>query len=167
MKRKRSRNEDITTPASQKIALPSFPKDGGVEHDTVSHATKRAPRSSKIEDVNEAIGRMDKSLLSDHFAKHIKRHLGDLSTVELDEKYLPSAAFLDTSEFESSRNLSTLAEYIEKFTPGGKDELRDTVEATSSPHTLFFASSGIRAADVTRFVKLYKLYVFHSTDIRC
>jgi protein CMS1 len=79
--------------------------------------------------------------------------LGDLGTVELDEKYLSSKAFLNTSEFEPIRNLSTLPEYIEDFTPGGMDELRDTVEATSSPHTLFVASSGIRAADLTRSVK--------------
>jgi protein CMS1 len=80
----------------------------------------------------------------------IKRHLGDLSTVELDEKYLPSKAFLNTSEFERSRNLSTLPEYIQQFTPEGDDELRGTVEATASPHTLFIASSGIRAADLAR-----------------
>jgi protein CMS1 len=80
--------------------------------------------------------------------------LGDLDTAELDEKYLPSKAFLNTSEFELGRNLSNLPKYIERFTPQGKDELRDSVEATSSPHTLFIASSGIRAADLTRSVKL-------------
>jgi protein CMS1 len=89
----------------------------------------------------------------------IKWHLGDLDTAELDEKYLPSTAFLNTSEFELSRNLSNLPKYIEKFTPKGKDELRDSVEATSSPHTLFVASSGIRAADLTRSIKLRNLYL--------
>lgn len=85
--------------------------------------------------------------------------MGDLSTVELDEKYMSSKAFVNTSEFDSARNLSTLPEYLEKFTPGGKDELKDTAQANSSPHTLFIASSGIRAADVTRFVKLPQLRI--------
>jgi protein CMS1 len=84
----------------------------------------------------------------------IKRHLGDFSTVELDKKYLPSKAFLNTSEFEPRRNLATLPAYIEQFTPGGIDELRGPAETNSTPHTLFVASSGIRAADLTRSVKL-------------
>lgn len=70
--------------------------------------------------------------------------------MEFDEKYLPSKVFLNTSEFEQGRNLSTLPEYIQQFTPEGADELRGTVEASSSPHTLFVASSGIRAADLAR-----------------
>jgi len=165
LKRKRDEKGDITTHVTGEIETPSRKEDADAKHHTISHATKEAPRSSEVEDANEAIGHMDNSLLSDHFAKQIKRHLGDLSTVELDEKYLPSAAFLDTSEFQSSRNLSNLPEYIEKFTPGGKDELKDTAEATSSPHTLFFASSGIRAADLTRFRSAVQaICFFNSAD---
>ena len=95
----------------------------------------------------------------------IKRHLGDLSAVELDEKYLPSKAFFNTSEYETGRALSTLPEYIQKFTPKGEDELKSTIEATSSPHTLFVASSGIRAANLTRFNTLQHLYLHTSADV--
>ena len=102
------------------------------------------------EDVDEAIGHMDSSLLADYFAKQIKRFLGDLSSAELDEKYLPASAFLNTSEFGSSRRIESIPSYLERFAPGGKEELTDTVESTSSPHTLFVTSSGLRAADLTR-----------------
>jgi len=154
LKRKRDDKEDISTLATKKAATsPSL----STEIDKRNGTTKRGPRKLNKPpdtiDIDEAIGHMDNSLLADHFAKQIRRHLGDLSTAELDEKYMPLKAFLNTSEFESTRNLSTLPQYIEKFTPGGRDELKDTVEATSSPHTLFIASSGIRAADLTRFVE--------------
>jgi hypothetical protein len=154
LKRKRDDKEDISTLATKKAATsPSL----STEIDEKNGTTKRGPRKLNKPpdtiDIDEAIGHMDNNLLADHFVKQIRRHLGDLSTAELDEKHMPLKAFLNTSEFESTRNLSTLPQYIEKFTPGGRDELKDTVEATSSPHTLFIASSGIRAADLTRFVE--------------
>ena len=111
-----------------------------------------ASKSPVAEEVDDSITHMDSSLLADHFAKQIKRHFGDLSTVELDKKYLPAKAFLNTSEFESPRLLDCVPSFLEQFTPGGKDELMVTAESTSSPHTLFIASSGLRAADLTRLV---------------
>jgi protein CMS1 len=156
LKRKRGDKDDINAPATKKAAT------SPTEVDEKSGTTKQEPgklnRLLDVLDIDEAIGHMDNSLLADHFAKQVRRHLGDLSTVELDEKFMPSKAFLNTSEFESTRNLSSLPLYIEKFTPGGRDELAGTVEATSSPHTLFIASSGIRAADLTRFVELQELH---------
>ena len=167
LKRKRHENDTIITRVTKKTTIsPSLRRNVDAKRNLDGPGMKKAPRSSNTEDVNETIGHMDNILLSDHFAKQIKRHLGDLSTVELDEKYLPSTAFLNTSEFGSSRNTSTLPEYVERFTPGEEDDLKDTIGATSSPHTLFVASSGIRAADLTRPVELHKFYVSHSTDTR-
>jgi protein CMS1 len=167
LKRKRDDKHDISTLATKKAA--TSPSSPSAEIDEKNDTTKQGPRKlnrlPEAIDIDEAIGYMDNSLLADHFAKQIRRHLGDLSTVELEEKYMPLKAFLNTSEFESIRNLSTLPQYIEKFTPGGRDELKSTVDATSSPHTLFIASSGIRAADLTRFAELQQLHIIVSTDI--
>jgi protein CMS1 len=159
LKRKRDDKHDISTLATKKGATSPSPSAGIDEKDgTIKQAPRKLNKLPDVLDIDEAIGHMDNSLLADHFAKQIRRHLGDLSIAELDEKYIPSKAFLNTSEFKSIRNLSTLPQYIEKFTPGGRDELKDTVEATSSPHTLFIASSGIRAADLTRFVGLQEFH---------
>lgn len=111
------------------------------------------------DDIDDSIRQMDSSLLADYYAKQIKRHLGDLSTVELDGKYLPTTAFLNTSEFDESRTLLSVPSFLRQFTPGGGEELMTTVEAISSPHTLFVASSGLRAADLTRFVDLHESYI--------
>ena len=155
LKRKHDENDATVTQVTKKTTIsPSLKEEVDAKHESNAQAMKRAAQSSKTEDVNEAMRHLDNILLSDHFAKQIKRHLGDLSTVELNQKYLPSTAFLNTSEFDASRKQSTLPEYIKKFTPGGEDELKDTIRATSSPHTLVIASSGIRAADLTRFVEL-------------
>ena len=155
LKRKRNENDTTDTQVTKKTTTsPSLDEEVDAKHESNGQAMKRAARSSETADVNEAIRHLDNILLSDHFAKQIKRHLGDLSTVELDQKYLPSTAFLNTSAFDASRKQSTLPEYIKKFTLGGEDELKDTTGATSSPHTLVIASSGIRAADLTRFGEL-------------
>jgi hypothetical protein len=70
LKRKRDENENTVTQATKKTATsPSLPEDGDEKHNTTSDPTKNAQRSSKMEDVNEAIGHMDNSLLADHFAK--------------------------------------------------------------------------------------------------
>jgi protein CMS1 len=160
LKRKRDDKDDISTLATKPAATsPSLSAKIDEKNGTTKQARRKLNKIPDVLDIDEAIGHMDNSLLADHFAKQIRRHLGDLSIAELDEKYMPSKAFLNTSEFESTRNLSTLPQYIEKYTPGGRDELKDTVEATSSPHTLFIASSGIRAADLTRFVELQELYI--------
>jgi protein CMS1 len=155
LKRKRDDKDDIGRPVTKKATTsPSLSAEIDEKNGKTNRGPRKLDRPSDALDIDEAIGHMDNSLLADHFAKQIRRHLGDLNIVELDEKYMPVKAFLNTSEFESTRNLSTLPQYIEKFTPGGRDELKETVEATSSPHTLIIASSGIRAADLTRFVEL-------------
>lgn len=54
---------------------------------------KKAPEevedSSKLDGINESIGKMDGRLLADFFAQKAKRHNKELTAVELNDIYLP------------------------------------------------------------------------------
>lgn len=137
-------------PSSAKAKERTAKKRNGNNDDDIAGSGVSKPHP--LEDVDSAIGQMNSSLLADYFAQQIKRHFGDLSTLELDEKYPSAKAFLNTSEFKFPRIQISVPGFLEHFTVGGKEELRSTVDTPASPHTLFIASSGIRAADLTRSV---------------
>ena len=70
-----------------------------------SKASKIAPECSQTSpaagvDIDESIGHMDPGLLADHIAKKIKRCFRELSSIELEDKYLSQKVFYDTSEVE-------------------------------------------------------------------
>jgi hypothetical protein len=70
LKRKRDENETTTPQISKKPATSLFlPEDVDEKDNATSNITKSAGRLSKMEDIDEAIGHMDSSLLADHFAK--------------------------------------------------------------------------------------------------
>lgn len=100
-------------------------------------------------DVDESIGKMDPALLADHVAKRIKRFFPDLSTIELEDKYLPQQIFYDTTDFELPRKLDNLPSFLERFS-GSADTLSSSSGSPGSPHTLVISASGLRASDVTR-----------------
>jgi protein CMS1 len=100
--------------------------------------------------IDETIGNMDPSLLADHVAKKIKQSFRDLSTVELEDKYLSQKIFSDTSEFQPNRKLEHLPSFLEQFSYR-PESLSSSRDSPGSPHTLVIAASGLRAADVTRF----------------
>ena len=127
--------------------------DGGDEvspkpETSVPESSKKRSRAN--EEIDESIGHMDPSLLADHVAKKTKRSFGDLSNVELEDKYLSQQIFYDTSNFDLLRNLDNLPTFLEHFS-NSNESFSNTSENTGSPHTLVVAASGLRAADVTRF----------------
>lgn len=126
--------------------------EGAVQPDSDPSMRKRSQRPQTNDQVDENIAYMDNRLLADLFARQIKRHYNELTAVELNDLYLPSSAFRDTSDFSSTRHLDSLAAFLHDFTPGGKEALSTTCEETGNPHTLFMTSSGIRAAEITRSV---------------
>lgn len=101
---------------------------------------------------NEAIAAMNPSLISDYFAKSLKKFSPDSTAIELEEKYLPTRSILDTTSSSSPRVAKNLPEYLETFC-GGKEELSKGQKA--SPHTLIITQSGIRTADLAREVRLF------------
>ena len=126
--------------------------EGALEPTLDPSTRKRSQKQQSDDQVDENIGHMDTRLLADLFARQIKRHYTELTAVEMNDLYVPSSAFRDTSDFSSTRNLDSLAIFLQDFTSGGQEALSTTCEETGSPHTLLVTSSGIRAADITRSV---------------
>ena len=106
-------------------------------------------RSAADGDIDESIRHMDPGILADHISKKFRRFYRDLSSIELEDKYLPQKIFSDTSGFEASRTLGDLPSFLEHFSDKTED-LSTSSERPGSPHTLVIAASGMRAADVTR-----------------
>ncbi|KIV81223.1 hypothetical protein PV11_08650 [Exophiala sideris] len=104
--------------------------------------------------IDETIALMDPALLADHFAKCIKKALPNSSAIELDESYLPTKSFRNTTAFEQPRTGSNLPAFLEQFSNTGKAELSAS-EEKGSPHTIIITSSGIRTADLTRDLRVF------------
>lgn len=92
---------------------------------------------------------------ADLFARLIRDHASkDLTSIELSDKYISSSVFVDSSDFKNARNLSTVGEFIEKYT--GREDLKSANKEVGRPHTLLLASSAIRVADLVRSLKYLK-----------
>lgn len=112
--------------------------------------TDTAKRRPGIDgDIDESIRHMDPALLADHLSKKIKRSFRDLSTLELEDKYLSQRIFSDTTSFDVTRSLENLPSFLEHISDCTED-LSVSDEVPGSPHTIIVAASGLRAADVTR-----------------
>lgn len=128
--------------------------------DSEGKPTKKTslPKRPIQTEADEAIASMGPSLLADHFAKSIRKEFPDSSSLELEDQYLPTKAFRDTTAFDKTHVAPNLPDFLEKFTENGKDALVHCEEG-SGPHTLVITSSGIRTADVAR-----ELRVFNSAE---
>ncbi|KAF2427588.1 hypothetical protein EJ08DRAFT_592794 [Tothia fuscella] len=128
--------------------------------------SKKQKRTKKPKDINEddlnadlginlAIGRMDGQLMVDYVAQRTKRFQSDLTTVELEELYLPTKAILDTSSWEEMRDLTQLPAFLRKFAEPG-ETLEVGPLSKGSPHTLVITAAGLRAADLTRALRTFE-----------
>ncbi|KIW16494.1 hypothetical protein PV08_06549 [Exophiala spinifera] len=122
----------------------------GTENDRPSkrQASQPTPLPRPTE-VDETIAMMNPALLADHFAKAIRKYNPNSASLELEEQYLPTKAFRDTTGFDGIHSADRLAAFLEQFSENGKAELT-ACEAKQQPHTLIIAPSGIRAADLNR-----------------
>ncbi|KAF2007510.1 hypothetical protein P154DRAFT_541616 [Amniculicola lignicola CBS 123094] len=100
--------------------------------------------------VNHAFERMDSQLLADYVNARTRLYGKDLSSVELEDKFIPARTLHDSSSWSKPRTLDNLAAFLKdqsanlKATPG---------KPTGAPHTIVVTSSGIRAADTFRALK--------------
>lgn len=117
-------------------------------------AKKQQTQRPEQTEYDEALAMMDPTILSDHVAKAVKRHLSDSTTIELEDKFVSSKAFRDTTSFTEPRVAKHLPAFLERFTTGGKDAL-STSDTVASPHTIIVTASGIRAADIHREVRCF------------
>ena len=153
LKRKRELDEsgNVETTPAKRPALDSKP----AKRSTNDSELVKTPTPDTLEAANpkkehppapDAV--FDPALLADHFAKSIRKSYPNSSSIELDERYLPAKAFLDTTDYEKDRVAANLPDFLERFS-AGKDGL-STCDGKASPHTLVVASSGMRTADLYR-----------------
>lgn len=98
---------------------------------------------------------VDPTLLADQFARAVRKWFPESSPIELEQQCLPIKAFLNSSEYEKPRIPSNLPDFLEKFSPNGRDGLSTCAEK-ASPHTLVITSSGMRTADLYRELRIFQ-----------
>ncbi|KAI9716086.1 MAG: hypothetical protein M1812_005513 [Candelaria pacifica] len=135
----------------------------GIEKNAVSKKLKHqaVPADADLDlvsGINYAIGRMDNRILADHVAQQIKRLGGDLSLVELEDRYIPEKAIQDTSAWENLRDLKNLPDFLERYSTksGKKKNLSAASKAKGAPHTIVVAAAGLRAADLARTLRVFQ-----------
>lgn len=66
-------------------------------------------------------------------------------------KHQTESAIQDTSDWTQPRLLPDLPQFLDKYNSGRPKRLSFASKKLGAPHTLFVTSSGLRAADVTRY----------------
>ncbi|PGG97319.1 hypothetical protein AJ79_09250 [Helicocarpus griseus UAMH5409] len=160
--KKRSREEDDGA-QSAKAAPSTAPPASTDESGSKKKKRKRAKEiaedpkdAGKKDGIDESIGKMDGRLLADFFAQQAKRHNSELTTVELDDVYVPEQAFLDTSSWKSPRKLENLPMFLKVYSKKQIESLAAAPEENGSPHTLVITLAGLRAADITRALREFQ-----------
>ncbi|KAE8350278.1 U3-containing 90S pre-ribosomal complex subunit-domain containing protein [Aspergillus coremiiformis] len=126
-----------------------------LQQDTSPKEQKDTKQTETKGGSDEAIGKMDGRLLADHLMQKAKRHNKEFTAVELSDLSVPESSFLDTSSFDSPRQLDNLPAFIKAFSPKGS-VLSNSSEEKGTPHTLVVSPSGLRAADVVRALRTFQ-----------
>ncbi|TVY48120.1 Protein CMS1 [Lachnellula occidentalis] len=102
--------------------------------------------------INKAFSHMNSQLLADYVAQRTRRYESDLSSIELEDKYIPAKAIKDTTVWDKERNLDNLPGFLEKFA-GNTTKLWSASKKNGSPHTIIVTAAGLRAAEIARVVR--------------
>lgn len=77
--------------------------------------------------------------------------------------FVPEKHILDTTQWTAARTTDSLPEFLEKFAAPRRKKrgekgrtLSDAPKVNGSPHTLVIAGAGLRAADVTRALRVFQ-----------
>ncbi|KAF2265399.1 hypothetical protein CC78DRAFT_493591 [Lojkania enalia] len=100
--------------------------------------------------VNRAFERMDSQLLADYINARTRLYGKDLSSVELEDRFISARNILDSNSWSEPRTLDNLAAFLTKQSQKLKPA---PAESKGAPHTLVVTASGIRAADTFRALK--------------
>ncbi|KAF2205946.1 hypothetical protein GQ43DRAFT_436541 [Delitschia confertaspora ATCC 74209] len=101
--------------------------------------------------VNHSFEHMDSQLLSDYINQRTRHYGKELSTVELEDKFIPARFIQDSSSFSKPRTLENLAEFLKS--QNSKSMTPTPKTPSGAPHTLVITASGIRAADAFRSLR--------------
>jgi len=119
--------------------------------------------------INTAFSHMNNQLLADYIAQRTRKYESDLSSVELEDKYIPGKvlsvlftnlskgtsanAIEDTTSWDTLRTLDNLPGFLEKFS-GNSTKLWSASKKNGAPHTIIVTAAGLRAADLARYFLL-------------
>ncbi|KAJ4346118.1 Protein cms1 [Ascochyta clinopodiicola] len=100
--------------------------------------------------VNHAFERMDGQLVADYVNARTRLYGKELSSVELEDKFIPARTIYDSTSYSDPRKLDNLPAFLKKQFGALKPTSN---KPPGAPHTIVVTSSGIRAADVCRSLK--------------
>ncbi|RPA87056.1 hypothetical protein BJ508DRAFT_410633 [Ascobolus immersus RN42] len=107
---------------------------------------KRAPLQE--DPVNENIAQMNPTLLSDYFGQQIRKFDKDLSSVELEERYIPARYIYDTEKLPKDRSLKGLPDFLKAlYTETSQPK---NMKTPGHPHTIVITGAAIRAVEFRR-----------------
>ncbi|KAF8538896.1 U3-containing 90S pre-ribosomal complex subunit-domain containing protein, partial [Trichophaea hybrida] len=108
--------------------------------------------------INDSIAQMDPNLTADYISRRLRKFEKDMSAVELEDRFIPARAFLDTTSYSNDRTLANLPEFLETFLEahGNGKELNKTSETPGTPHTFIVTAAALRATDLARVVKKFQ-----------
>lgn len=147
---------DPTRPSSKKR------KRGVVEQGAKKTAKNTKGRRTAEEDeldgevgINNAFSHMDNQLLADYIAQRTRKYESDLSSIELEDKYIPANAIQDTTSWDKPRTLENLPSFLEKFS-GNSTKLWSASKKNGAPHTIIVTAAGLRAAHIAREMRKFQ-----------
>nr|AVI60840.1 P-loop containing nucleoside triphosphate hydrolase [Morchella crassipes] len=157
-KRKRKRAKEKANKAS---ALTSTPTTSTSRPPTKKSKPSTSKTTTTPDDgsIDETIAHMDPPLLADYVAARLKHWSPTLSSVELQDQYLPASLFTDTTQWTSQRTLANLPNYLEKccrVAGAKKFRLDRAAEEKGAPHTLVITSAALRASRIASALRKYQ-----------
>jgi protein CMS1 len=158
LKQKRDRDTFEANDAATSTLEPVKKKKYKSEKERRERSMADSPRDSEGagDNFEPSIAQMNPSLLAEHFAKTIKRIYKSDTDLELEERYLPSSTFMDTTSYTAERKKNLLFRFLEAVLPGSTHDLNRASTEKASPHTLFICPSGLRGADLARELRTYQ-----------
>ncbi|EPE24304.1 hypothetical protein GLAREA_08155 [Glarea lozoyensis ATCC 20868] len=142
-KRKRGTKVQITTKDGVKI--PKSKKRKADEEDEIDLELG----------INTSFAHMNSQLLADHIAQKTRKYESDLSSIELEDKYIPESYICDTTSWSQKRTLDNLPGFLEKFA-GNSTKLWSASKKNGAPHTIVVTAAGLRAADIARALRKFQ-----------
>ncbi|KAI5801704.1 U3-containing 90S pre-ribosomal complex subunit-domain containing protein [Peziza echinospora] len=108
--------------------------------------------------INTAIGKLDPSLIADFVGQKIRHFEKELSSIEMEDRYLPASVFVDSTGWPKARNLENYPDFLEAYSKvkGRGASLKKPREKNACPHTFVVTAAALRAADVNRALKKFQ-----------
>ncbi|KAF9734944.1 hypothetical protein PMIN06_011017 [Paraphaeosphaeria minitans] len=100
--------------------------------------------------VNRAFEKMDSQLLADYVNARTRLYGKELSSVELEDIFVPTRTLRDTTNYTEPRTLENLSAFLKQQF---KHIQAVPKESRGAPHTLVISASGQRAADVFKSLR--------------